>query len=479
MTRAFPTAALCLLLLLLLLLLLAPAAPAAQLAPARTMSTLQSQRVRRIPNPPMLEGVALLPGMDGTIDTYVIFVEATQSFEAFTLYAPNLAAGQRAPMLTAFHAYGVSWLGIKQFSELLPEAIQRGWFLVAPWQRNTAASANISYASVQSQLHVEAVLEFVLRRYRPDRDRIYGIGFSMGGGNALSYAARHRDRRAGAIAAVVNHTGSVGLANVYANVPSGVQALMEQTFGGTPAAVPYEYQRSSVIELDAGGALIPGGRHMGINLESVPVQSWYNTHDLQVYLRGQTVEFDRYLDQLPSSQSDLVTVTTMLSGCPRQHCWDTVDRTAALNWLSTHTLDRSPASGQVLTDCSTRWGRFDVQQAQAGSFTSFAFEVDAPSNTLDLRDPENLVDVTADVWALGLLADQPLAIKLRSSPGQPMVVRLTGWAAVPGVVERNATAMPADCSAAGQAFRWCHDPVSQSILIVESGANPASWLILP
>ncbi|MGK0480276.1 MAG: hypothetical protein ACJAQ3_000239 [Planctomycetota bacterium] len=261
------------------------------------MSTLQSQRVRRIPNPPMLEGVALLPGMDGTIDTYVIFVEATQSFEAFTLYAPNLAAGLRAPMLTAFHAYGVSWLGIKQFSELLPEAIQRGWFLVAPWQRTTAASANISYA----------------------------------------------------------------------NVPSGVQALMEQAFGGTPAAVPYGYQRSSVIELDAAGALIPGGQHMGINLESVPVQSWYNTHDLQVYLRGQTVEFDRYLDQLPSSQSDLVTVTTMLSG----------------------------------------------------------------------------------------------------------------WATAPGVVERNATTRPADCSATEQTSRWCHDPVSQSILIVESGANPASWLILP
>lgn len=448
-------------------------------APAPAFTTLKSQRVHRIPNPPLFDSLATSPDMDGVIESYLIFVDATQTYEAFTLYAPPVAAGQRAPLLTAFHGYGVTWLGIKYFSELLPEAIQRDWFLVAPWQRNTAASASISYASPQSQLHVEAVLKFALRRYRIDRDRIYGIGFSMGGGNALSYAARHRDRRYGAIAAVVNHTGSVAVADVYANVDPSVQSILEQTFGGPPQAVPFEYQRSSTIELDASGALDPLGRHMARNLESVPVQSWYNTADTRVYLREQTALFQRFLGQLPTSRAELIPVTGPFSSCPGQHCWGTVDRSAAVDWLANFTLNDSPSSGTVLTDRSVRWGQFDVVQAQPGAFTSFAFDIEAPANSLELAEPENLTEVATDVWGLGLRTDQPLAIELHGAAGQAMVCRLTGWPNAPGIVERNATARLADCSATGQTSRWCHDPVTQSILIVESGATSASWLILP
>lgn len=452
-----------------------------QVAPARRFSTLGSQYVQRIPNPPMLNHFALRPDVDGVIATFAIFVEATQSMEAFTIYAPELPAGQRAPLLTGFHAASVGWLGIQEFSGLIPEAIQRDWFLVAPWQRNTAASQNVSYGSEQSQLHVEAVLDFVLRRYAIDRDRIYGIGFSMGGGNALSYAARHRDRRHGAIAAVVNHTGTVALSDVYANVNGNVQTIMEQTFGGTPQAVPFEYQRSSLIELDSAGVLVSGGRHMARNLVSVPVQSWYHVADINGYLVNQTQAFDGFLSQLSGSQTQVFPVTTSTSNCVSlgQHCWDTVDRTMALDWLSNFTLDSSPAFGTVLTDRSVRWGQFEVEQAQPGAFSSFEFEVDPTGNSLLLSGPENLSGVTADISDLGLRADQPLSMRMRAAPGQSMVIRLTGWAAAPGSVERNATTRLPDCSGTGQGTRWCHDPASQSLLIVEDGMSQSSWVILP
>ena len=48
----------------------------------------------------------------------------------------------------------------------------------------------------------------------------------MGGGAALSYAARHRDPERGAFAAVVNHTGTISLRNTYHNVSPDQQGLM-------------------------------------------------------------------------------------------------------------------------------------------------------------------------------------------------------------------------------------------------------------
>ncbi|MEM8710623.1 MAG: hypothetical protein AAGG01_06700 [Planctomycetota bacterium] len=434
---------------------------------------------RRVPNPPEIDRWATTPDMDGVIETYVIVVPETGALEAFTIYAPDTQPGQRVPVLMAFHAYGVGWLGIQNFSGLIPEAIQRGWFLVAPWQRNTAANANVSYASVTSQLHVEAVMDLVLHRYRVDRDRVYGIGFSMGGGNALSYAARHRDRREGAIAAVVNHTGSVALANVYANVTADVRGIMDATFGGDPASAPFEYRRSSVIELDAAGALLPGGRHMGLNLANVPVQSWFNTGDSLVYLREQTQAFHDYMESLQGTNVELRQVAPF-GGCDNQHCWDTLDRTQALNWLAQFTLDRSPLVGTVLVDRPTRWGAWDVFQAIEGSFTEFDYEVDPGQNLLALNEPSNLAGASASIQRLGLRSDMDLSIRFTAaSTGGAARIRLEGWLGAPAVVTRNGITQVDACPLGGGLPGWCYDGQSGTIEIVETTTSSAFWEIRP
>jgi len=48
----------------------------------------------------------------------------------------------------------------------------------------------------------QQVIDWVLAHYPIDRDRIYGIGFSMGGGGVASYAARHLDRTGAMFAAM-------------------------------------------------------------------------------------------------------------------------------------------------------------------------------------------------------------------------------------------------------------------------------------
>ena len=196
-------------------------------------------------------------GVGGTALNYSVLVEATGAIELFSLFVPDSDPSVPRPLLTAFHGAGTSHGDIYfRAMEFFIEADQRDWFLIAPLQRNLNGPPDTSYASAASQLHVAAVIELVLDTYAIDRDRLYAAGFSMGGGNAMSYAARHRDRRSGAISAVVNHTGTLALSNVYENAPVIQMNIMEGIFGGPPTGPVFEWQRSSVLELDAAGCLL-------------------------------------------------------------------------------------------------------------------------------------------------------------------------------------------------------------------------------
>ena len=417
-------------------------------------------------------------GVGGTILTYSVFVPATGSTEFFTLFVPDTDPSLPRPLLTAFHGAGSSHGDIffRAF-DFFVEADQRGWFLIAPLQRNLNGPADVSYGSVASQLHVETLIELILSSYNIDKDRLYAAGFSMGGGNALSYAARHRDRRTGAISAVVNHTGSVALANVYVNAPTIVADIMEGIFGGPPSGPTFEWQRSSLIELDAAGVLMPQGRHMALNLEHVPVQSWVNSADFFTYLQSQTQVFDGFITGLSAGSHQLVTVAGGVPDCINQHCWATLDIPAACQWLSTQSLERNPAAGRVLADRDARWGRFDVEQRQPGSFTEFNFSVDVGSNLVSITDTENASKVGANVSRLGLSTAQPVFVSTTRMESQGNEIELTGFSGPPITVTRNGVFTGPTCGGAASSLGWCYDAQAGSVTIRESSNLSATWRI--
>ena len=208
---------------------------------------------------PALSAPKLIPGIGGTAYVLRLFVPATGTDELFTLYVPSSPSGQARPMIVGFHGFGVSHLDFSYYNtEFLAEAAARDWFVLAPIQINPVLNTgDISFGSAESQLNVEYVLNYVLDEWPIDLDRIYGIGFSMGGGNALSYAARHRDRETGAFAAVVNHTGAVSPSDVLEPRTRDSNAPLEATFGGPPPR--FEYQRAASIDLSlTDGSLLPG-----------------------------------------------------------------------------------------------------------------------------------------------------------------------------------------------------------------------------
>jgi len=154
-------------------------------------------------------------------------------------------------MLVIFHRYGVShWDGFLH-TDFYAEGRKRGWHVVG-----MLGAAQVNFASPESQQNTRVVLDWMLANYNVDRARIYGVGFSMGGGSATSYAARHLDPAGSMFAALVDHTGSVSLQDTYdhergPNWPFP-QCALDVWFGdGTQgSAERWKPARSSVVHRD-------------------------------------------------------------------------------------------------------------------------------------------------------------------------------------------------------------------------------------
>ena len=219
--------------------------------------------------------------------------------ELFLIYRPHNPAGGQAPVLVHFHAYARSPADLIE-TDFLQEAMARDWYLVAPLQREpSAAPDDIHYSSVASQEYAKAAIDFTLAQPGTDPDRIFAYGFSMGGGAALNYAARHTALDDNRFAAIACHTGSLGLADVYDNVlGTAAEDHLEEIFGGRPSARPFEYLRSSVIELDGTGTAIMGGLHTVHNVAHLPIRVHFATQDPNQYLVEQARQFEAVLSNI-------------------------------------------------------------------------------------------------------------------------------------------------------------------------------------
>ncbi|MEM9799713.1 MAG: alpha/beta hydrolase [Planctomycetota bacterium] len=414
------------------------------------------------------------PSGVGTFFILALEVPATNELELFSLHVPAVPSGSTRPLLTCFHVAGASHLDIWFNTSYFREAIRRDWFCVAPLQRNLApgTDAQISYASAQSQLHVEAVIDFVTQSFAVDLERLYGVGFSMGGGNALSYAARHRDPSRGAFAAVVNHTGTVALGNVYGNVPTAIRDQLDVIFSGTPTTAPFGYQRSSLIELDPNGGLLAGGRHMATNLRHVPVRSYFNPIDPLGYLVRQTQQLDVFFDSLPPSIHDL---QPRLSGC---HCWATIDDFEVCEWLDQWSLT-SPSSGSLLCDRSGRWEQFEVALDCADCFGAFDYTLEEQSNRVLVLRTEGIESVEIDLVEAGFATSAPkLFVETSSIDGTDTRLVFRGLSAPPARVFRNTGELTTPCVPGPGAASWCWDAATLTLEIVEPAGAGGDWELL-
>ena len=389
----------------------------------------------------------------------VLLTNTATGFEEPLMLQLPLKIAPRQPLLIAFHKFGSNEDDVWNNSKLPLECAKRNWFLLS-----SLGASKKSFASIESQLNREAAIEWVMQNFprRIDTTRVYGAGFSMGGGSLLSYAARHQAPSDLQFAALVNHTGTVSLEHAWVNEVQEIHDIMVFWFGGSPFAKPFEFQRSSVLSF-ASTALTPApDQSMCINLTHVPMLILNAEQDPIDYLVTQTQIFFAYMNSLGANVEYL-----QLPG--DEHAWDTMDAKDLCDFLSSHVRQPLPEAGKTLADRSGGWLWFDIEQDVAGSFTPFEWEFIPDWNLVSILDTSNLQRISLDVAASPLDVTKGVSVQISATDFIADVIELRGYSQAPSAVFRDSKPTNA----------WSYDPVEGKVTLFESDTQLHAWRVMP
>lgn len=375
--------------------------------------------------------------------------------ESFLFQIPSVPASLDVPVLVVFHQFGVSHYDVEAHTGFLQEAAARGWYVVAP-----LGATQINFSSIDSQINTKIVLDWVLQFFNVDRERIYGVGFSMGGGNVLNYGARHLDPDGAMFAAIVNHTGVVSLRDTYLSDPSA-RPFLELLFGGPPSTHLFEYQRSSALDLDPVTRAVVAGTDLVRNLTHVPMQTWHAAGDPLAYLVAQNEILHDHMQALGGDEALVVAPGS-------SHDWSTLDEAAVCDFLAGQRLVL-PTGGAALVDQDGPYLHMRVWQDSPGAFTPFRWQVHPDLNRFSLGMTENLKRIRVQTVACGLDPKAPLQVVMGTTDGLPDELTFTGYDHPPSGVTRDGWPAPS----------WVWDAVDETIQITELNGGYHSWRILP
>ena len=379
--------------------------------------------------------------------------------EEFILAIPSTVIWP-APVLTLFHGYGEEPADVVANSPLVGEAMARGFVVFIP-----LGAHKYNYGIDYAQRNIELAFEFLSGRLPLDLDRVYAAGFSMGGGAAASFAARHMDPDGLRIAALVNHTGTASTRATYQQSNDTGLFLSPLMFGASPSQDPFAYQRCSTIDLDAlSGQLIPAGE-MASNLTHIPTRHWNADFDPNPYIVEQT---EKLHDQMVFRGADSARHVVQSSA----HSWSTLDPVAVMDWLAPQTA-QLPAPGSVnrtMVDRSGQWNQLEVVQAQPDAFTPVTWSSQPTGNMLYLIEMANAGSVGAHLDDLGLDSGSDVRVVLQITDTSTPDVALTGFTQAPMNVLHRGVATSA----------WTYDAASGTVTLEErGGAGWSDWTIVP
>ncbi len=375
------------------------------------------------------------------------------------LLQPPLNVGAPAPMLVVFHKFGVGQGDVIN-TNFLAEGEARGWFVLAP----LGARQN-HFGNFESQINEKAAINLVCHLYQNhvDLSRVYGVGFSMGGGALSNYAARHVDPAGVMFAAICDHTGSVSLTNVYYNEPNyndpnDAPHILESLYGGPPSLQPFNYVRCSSIDLDWMTNIIDPNTDFARNLAHVPTLCWLATNDPIAYLYNQTTMFAGHIQ--PLNANDALNFVSA-----NVHMWTTLDDHYVCDWLAQFSL-LVPTSGSSLADEDGQWFRFTIEQDTAGAFTPFTWSIAAAQKLVTLSATKNLRRVSLDSANVGFAFSGAVTLDLSTADTTGDQILLRGVNAAPISVQRD-----------GAAAGGTYDALGHTFQIVETDGAPHHWVL--
>lgn len=406
-------------------------------------------------------GMTVTPSFRPGVYRIVLDDPGTGWQESVILGVPQVQTPGPDPMLVMFHAHDVSeWDAYVNGNSLFEEARSRGWYVLAP-----LGAHQVNYGIPYAQTNIEYAVTLITDLLPIDMDRIYGVGFSMGGNTLMAYASRHHDLDKPRFAAVANHTGTVSVAFSFCNASNTSVFEDPLLFNGTPTTVPFLYSQSSAIDIDFVSNAVDSDTDQGRNLANTSVVSFYADSDplVNAVLACQTLV--TWLAPIPGIDSTLTTAPLAT------HAWSTIDEVALCNTLSGKTL-QTPTDGahRVLADREDNWFHFYVRQDAAGQFTPFRWNYEPLANRLTIDETQNLAGIDVRTASIGLDTASPLEIIMLSSDGGAESTTLTGYATQPVEVKRGGVVTSS----------WTWDSRAKTVTLTEADPSTGTtWLIQP
>jgi pimeloyl-ACP methyl ester carboxylesterase len=358
---------------------------------------------------------------------------------------------QRRAMVLGFHHFGVSEQALFNPNTKLPMICQqRGWLLLAPF-----GLVDTNFANEPSQRALEAVLAFVDKYFDWNAERIYAVGFSMGGLNALSFGLRHQDPGSYRLAGLVSHVGTVDPIYAYNTGPLNLQLIMQNplVFGGSPTSVPFNYERVTAGRINSGNAL-DVSLAPSTNLLDTRVYLSINQNDPETGLKLQNDALASYL-----SSQGLDLLVNKYSG-PALHSWSTLDDVTACNWLESGVAPgAAPINGppvEIFADRPARYRFTEVRGLSPSRVARYNIVLGgAGSNSFGVLGTRNLLELAIDVTQLGLQTGQTLAFTTWSTDGTAPTFVIEQFPQSPNSIQVNGLAPAA----------WSYDPQSKELSI--------------
>lgn len=343
-------------------------------------------------------------------------------------FDPN---GPEVPLVVVFNGWGLSANSFFNGMSTIPdEANVRGWMVVA-----VTCLDDKSYGWIVGQTGVEVALDYVDHYYPIDRDRIYGVGWSGGGGSIASYAARHRDPTRPTLAAIATNAGTYDLEDTYFWVPSSTKQLMEHPnlFQGPPSgATLFNYERTQTQSLLAGAVDLP--RAQLRNLLHTPIHHVFSSDDTLAYLAVQSTFF-RDVFLAGGSQY----TWQSFSGLPTPHTWDLLPGPATLDFFAGHVLETDVGAFEVTADRKGRYDWATVFQKTATNFSTFSCALDEAVNAVTVDGVTNVTALVLEPPSTRVALGTDFSFTYDTVDATPTLVRFARVTAAPDAVRDGAT----------------------------------------
>lgn len=336
--------------------------------------------------------------------------------EEFILVTPSINI--KRPVLVFWHKFSTSVFDVKN-TTFIDEALAREWYLVAPLGAHQQ-HFGIDYAQENIRVlmcHLGNWLNLAPNLADFDEQRIYGVGFSMGGGALTAYASRHLDPTEYPYAAIVNHTGTMSIAPLLATNPTLFNHPL--MFGSPLKAARFRYIIASSIYLYPDQNTVNGQTNLIRNVPSLHMRTFTATGDSHDNV-SQCAVFDNHTQNI-LGYPGFMSWTALGNG----HTWSTLDEAQTCDYLSTHTFTRPTGRTRILADRDARYYDISVKLVNDGELCPFEFDVTGvPTNSLALQTSRKTRELEIHTNDMGLNPFGPITINLSGPVAPPAPITL-------------------------------------------------------